>query len=188
MSVAKNMNKVLFLVWTCVQLLHSMYMQHYQQKYMLFLFWLLMTAHNISRNTTRAQNWPAAITNFNFLLGDCHVNVQGCGPCLGSDVSGGIVGVCVGIGPGVVLMLVHVVVSVLVSTLLVNTRILSLRMKQQQMHGKISPQQGCRLLPKTHWLDPTIRLRWGSQRHHNLRWHKEHCQPLHYVSGHWIRE
>ena len=119
----------------------------------------------------------ASITNFNFLLDDCHV--QGCGPCLGSDVSGGIVGVCVGIGPGVVLMLVHVVVSVLVSTLLGNTLILSLRMRQQQLHGSFSPQQGCQRIARTHWLDPRIRLRRGHHHHHpNPRWHKEHCQPL----------
>ena len=45
----------------------------------------------------------AATTNLNFLLGHCHVNVQGCGPCLGNDVSGSVGGVCVGIGfsPGV---------------------------------------------------------------------------------------
>ena len=40
----------------------------------------------------------AAIANFIFLLGDCHVNVQGCGPWPGSGVSGGVVGVCVSIG------------------------------------------------------------------------------------------
>ena len=31
-------------------------------------------------------------------MGDCHVNVQGCGPCLGTCVSGDVGGVCVGIG------------------------------------------------------------------------------------------
>ena len=31
-------------------------------------------------------------------MGDCHVNVQGCGPCLGTGVSGDVGGVCVGIG------------------------------------------------------------------------------------------
>ena len=33
-------------------------------------------------------------------MGDCHVNVQGCGPCLGTGVSGDVGGVCVGIGVG----------------------------------------------------------------------------------------
>ena len=65
-----------------------------------------------------------------------------------------------GVGVLVLEVSVHVVVvSKLVSMLLVNTRILSLRMRQQQLHGYVSPQQDCQLLPKTHWLDPTIRLR-----------------------------
>ena len=45
----------------------------------------------------------AAITNFNFLGGNCHSNVHVCGPCLGSGINGGVCGgvdgVCV--GPGV---------------------------------------------------------------------------------------
>ena len=85
----------------------------------------------------------AAITNYYFLLGDCHANVQSLyGPCIGSSVSGGVgatdsvvfVSLLVSVLV-LILALVYVVVSVLVSTLLVNSLILSLRMRQEQLHG-----------------------------------------------------